>query len=32
MSLVTHDAMTVRAAAQFLGVTEKQVQHLGRHG
>lgn len=32
MSLLVENAMSVGEAAQFLGVTEKQVQHLGRRG
>jgi hypothetical protein len=32
MGVSVEDAMSVRAAAQLLGVTEKQVQHLGRRG
>jgi hypothetical protein len=32
MKVSVEDAMSVRAAAQLLGVTEKQVQHLGRRG
>lgn len=32
MDISVEDAMSVREAAQLLGVTEKQVQHLGRRG
>lgn len=32
MAVSVDDAMTVRAAAHFLEVSEKQVQHLGRRG
>jgi hypothetical protein len=32
MEVSVEDAMSVRVAAQLLGVTEKQVQHLGRRG
>lgn len=32
MKVLVEDAMYVREAAQLLGVTEKQVQHLGRRG
>jgi hypothetical protein len=32
MNLTLDGAMSVRSAAQLLGVTEKQVQHLGRRG
>lgn len=32
MVVSVDDAMTVRAAARLLGVSEKQVQHLGRRG
>lgn len=32
MDVLVENAMSVRTAAQLLGVTEKQVQHLGRRG
>ena len=32
MEISLEDAVSVREAAQLLGVTEKQVQHLGRRG
>lgn len=32
MEISVEDAVSVREAAQLLGVTEKQVQHLGRRG